>query len=656
MKIVRTLFLLLAAGLCSRLSAQQDILTQSFTGNSLPTGWIRSQNNGSVGWEFGTATGLSSAFFQIAPGNTSGIAASNDDKHDDASGTANLANLDYLISPPVNLSAFGNAILEFDAYAPGDFGSISSIEITNDGGQNWMPAFTVPGFNDWHRYYVDLAAFSTLSGLSFGFHHNDNGIWAGGFAIDNVRVFEALARDLLIEEAFLDDFLPPGPNTLSLRIRNLGNQPVSALTLSYSVNGGSPVSESFTSFPQLDPAQFIDLAFTAPLSLSGGENVDIRFQVESVNGAPDLNPENDTLSRSVGVVSSVVPKRPVFFLFSGAWCSYCTDGIAVLQDVLNTASSGIGLIVHQGDSMAVPEGQTWISAWPVAFPSLSADFSPTEAGGFPVAVRQRNKWLKIATEAAGTVPPFRVEIPLAGWDAATRTLEAFVEIEALLPLSGEHRINLIIVEDRVSGTGTGYDQANAYDGTPGHPFAGLGDPITAFQHDHTFRDALGGSWGLPDSIPSTLNPGDRFTFHFKKAIPVSWEESRIRLVALVQGFDASDPYARPVLNAEMRQLPLFATGLPPSLSVNTSIRAFPNPSAGKVRILIDTQTSGPASLQITDLQGRIIRELFSGQMATGSHSFEWNGKREDGNSLPAGLYILEYRTKETRLFHKLLHE
>jgi flagellar hook assembly protein FlgD len=71
-------------------------------------------------------------------------------------------------------------------------------------------------------------------------------------------------------------------------------------------------------------------------------------------------------------------------------------------------------------------------------------------------------------------------------------------------------------------------------------------------------------------------------------------------------------------------------------------------SAGSVPqiITIDFQLEAAASisLKIYEASGRLIRTLAAEKMEQGSHQVEWNEKDEDGNTVSAGIDILQFDT------------
>lgn len=66
----------------------------------------------------------------------------------------------------------------------------------------------------------------------------------------------------------------------------------------------------------------------------------------------------------------------------------------------------------------------------------------------------------------------------------------------------------------------------------------------------------------------------------------------------------------------------------------------PSPSRGRATLRFATRTPGKARVDLFDLEGRRLRTLFSsGVLAPGSHSFEIDGRGENGARLSSGIYF-----------------
>ena len=74
---------------------------------------------------------------------------------------------------------------------------------------------------------------------------------------------------------------------------------------------------------------------------------------------------------------------------------------------------------------------------------------------------------------------------------------------------------------------------------------------------------------------------------------------------------------------------------------------YPNPFNPLTRIKYQMPQSAKVTIEIYDLLGRRIKTLVRGQIKeTGYHQLQWNGTNNNGNSVSAGIYFLQFRTKQ----------
>jgi hypothetical protein len=90
----------------------------------------------------------------------------------------------------------------------------------------------------------------------------------------------------------------------------------------------------------------------------------------------------------------------------------------------------------------------------------------------------------------------------------------------------------------------------------------------------------------------------------------------------------------------MRSLPATETpALREAIRSAPALVLTPNPSRGEtVRICFRLESEGPARLDLYDVQGRRIRQLFAGRLAGGETILAWDGRDDRGRPVPAGIY------------------
>lgn len=69
----------------------------------------------------------------------------------------------------------------------------------------------------------------------------------------------------------------------------------------------------------------------------------------------------------------------------------------------------------------------------------------------------------------------------------------------------------------------------------------------------------------------------------------------------------------------------------------------PDPFEDRTEIAFELRESGPVDLSIWDLNGRIVRTLWAGDLSAGPHRIAWDGCARTGERLPAGKYFYRLR-------------
>jgi glycosidase len=127
-----------------------------------------------------------------------------------------------------------------------------------------------------------------------------------------------------------------------------------------------------------------------------------------------------------------------------------------------------------------------------------------------------------------------------------------------------------------------------------------------------------------------------------------------------QSFDVTDLAKADSLEAGEYKLytdiqlptPQIHTGLPEGIREGRFIQVLPNPSEDfSIRVNLDRPTG--LTLQVFDLAGRRVDEIFNGRLQSGYHEFKWSG-REAG--LSPGIYLLKAVTADNMEALKLIYK
>ncbi|MBL0018877.1 MAG: Omp28-related outer membrane protein [Bacteroidetes bacterium] len=337
-------------------------------------------------------------------------------------------------------------------------------------------------------------------------------------------------------------------------------------------------------------------------------------------------------------------KKVVFEEFTGAWCQYCADGAYRAEVMDNDYPEALMVAVHDGDAMEMTDGVDLAAFYTPAYPQALFN-----RGGALISRGSWNSTMSSQLQGAGSVT---VAFDSVDYNAQTRQITADVSALFTAPLSGDMRINLIIVEDEVTGTGAGYNQVNADNGTPGHPYQGAGNPIVGFVHRHVARDYVEGAWGLAGLIPNTVNFGSSVNHTFTYTIPGNFDASKIELIAYVGRYDGAGMGDREILNGEEFFLSTLIVGAPSMSSNAASLEIIGNPLTDRSKIVYSTEEAGIARVEILNMLGQQIATLEDSHSEKGIHTLYWDGKNGAGASVDNGMYLVRVVTEAGKSMSK----
>ncbi len=74
----------------------------------------------------------------------------------------------------------------------------------------------------------------------------------------------------------------------------------------------------------------------------------------------------------------------------------------------------------------------------------------------------------------------------------------------------------------------------------------------------------------------------------------------------------------------------------------------PNPFNPETLIRFSLPKAGAAKLTIYNINGQVVRTLVDGNLGAGLHSFRWDGRNNNGEVSPSGVYIYEVISNDQR--------
>jgi polyhydroxybutyrate depolymerase len=365
--------------------SQNILLNEDFEDTVFPSGWTISTNATDGGWNLGTNQNIESQWWSVTPhGN---IIGTNDDDCDcDKS-------MDYLIMPPVDLSASSVVALQFESYYDGgSFGGdteTATLEYSLDNGSNWVVLSEIIGSEDdaWDAQSFDLSSLAGNSSVLIAFHYNDNGGWMFGWAIDDVILFEPEGLDAELTSINVNpNQNAPATIPITGRVSNLGAEIITSFDITWSLGGGMAYTQNFSG---LNISSLETYDFTHQdvwdITQSGQYNLDVTLS--NINGQGlDDNSSNNVLNQTVqaleyGVINDGGIEREYIYYYPSSAPPQCPL-VFVCHGYTGTAQgimdySGFNQLADEfGFAVCYPQGT--IDSYNNTFFNVGYDFQNNE--------------------------------------------------------------------------------------------------------------------------------------------------------------------------------------------------------------------------------------------------------------------------------------
>ncbi|MFM8455226.1 MAG: Omp28-related outer membrane protein, partial [Ignavibacteria bacterium] len=251
-------------------------------------------------------------------------------------------------------------------------------------------------------------------------------------------------------------------------------------------------------------------------------------------------------------VSDAQSKRRAYIeKYTGAWCQYCPNGAVAFEELGKqyTEEEVIMVAVHQTDGMSM-SNQNDFQPYINGVPSGSVNriyngVSPGAWAGYIPGI--------ISQDAA-----VEVNLKNVSFNSGTRRVTCTLEAKVNRDITGPVRVNVVVVEDSVTGSGSQFDQVNAFNTQAGHPFYQRGNPVKNYYHRHVARFMADGTWGATSVIPDNPKAGSVYTKAYSFTVNASWKPERMSLVGLVQKY-SDNVASREILQAVEESLLIRST-------------------------------------------------------------------------------------------------
>ena len=460
--------------------------------------------------------------------------------------------------------------------------------------------------------------------------------------------WDQIQYDLSISSSDFNDFVSVGSNNVTGNLINTGSADITSFDLHYSVDAGPAQTMPVSTTVAANGGNY-NFNHSIPWNVAAGGAIHtLCIWADNLNGNTDERTCNDTFCEDLFANNGVSGTRTILLEeFTGSWCGYCPDGALKLDNLIaNYPGNVVGVSIHNGDGMTFSDGiQTGFNV--TSYPS--GMINRTLVSGQAKEPFTRSLWEAEATAQIGSYTPVDVSLT-STYNVTNRELNITASADFLDFASGDLRFVTMLVEDSVTGTGSGYDQVNYYSsghssggvGGSGHPNYNDPTPIIGYVHNHVLRALPSGAFGNSGVITSPVSPGTSVSESFTINVPTSINENKIKVIGFV-AYYSTEIGARSILDvAEVT--PTSFVGIEESNN-NRFLKLFPNPANDMVEVLITDENFHRTSCSMQDMTGKIIKE---------DHLLNNNRWVLDLTDVNPGMYLITCTSKNGTIITKKL--
>jgi hypothetical protein len=684
------LLTLVAAGLMVAQMHGQVIYSETFDGltlttnaSAVPSSMVQINADGKPG-----NTGASNAPFNAAPYLSTGWAVykvGSDTAAMSTSWTNPAGVVDRWLITPAMSGLTAATILTWEGLAPdASYPDGYEVWVSAAAGASSTPVasdFTAIGSNQvftlaseaqvFTAHSVSLAAFAGQT-VRIAFRNHSNDMFH--LFIDDIKVLNPAAKEGMVTGIIMNKYVLAGPQTVQATFKSMGGPTVTSATLKYSIDGGAPVTQTFS--PGIGYGASYNASFTTAANLTVGLRT-IKAWVTDINGTgPDATPSNDTATIFVTVQATKPAKNVVVEEFTGAWCGYCPRGATTLAAITAADPKVIGVAIHDNDQMSTTESDVIDVGYSTGYPSGCIDRSYIASQG-DYAVGD-NVWGAEATTRENAVVPASIALSGISFNAVTRVISATVTATFFGDVKGPYALNCFVIENNIYGpiadqSDNMYNQHSYFYTTAGSPYLGVGltsSPWSTsvagmmpsdYVHKHVLDKMIGGSYGDNTVIPTTLVPsGSTFSKTFTYTLPAAnpggafrYNPDNIYLVGMIMEYSTTAKADRYILNAEESKLNTNAENMG-AVAVNSieatfgTVSVYPNPANTTANVAIELNNNENVAVNVYNAVGQLVFTQTQNNLGAGNHVISFNAEE-----LANGIYNIVVSTNNGSVTKKI---
>lgn len=435
------------------------------------------------------------------------------------------------------------------------------------------------------------------------------------------------------------------PNTKAI-IRNTGAETISSLD--FALTSASGVSETALTDLNIESLaqDTIELG-----GLIGNLEAGLTYYslvISKVNGNIDADSIDNKLDFSMSATEPTPHKKVLIEEGTGTWCQWCPRGAIFMDQMAERYPEHfVGIAVHVG----VPSKPD----------PMEVDNYPASVGfeSFPSMANERRNIFGFGTlgdvelqffTSVDDNPVAKVNSGIT-FDEDTRLLSITAQADFLENASEQYKLSVILTEDHVTGTTSGYSQANAYAGGGNGPMGGYENlpstvPASQMVYDHVARALISPFNGAPSSIPVDAVDGQSYTFQMPDyTIPSDFDIANLHIVTLLIN---SQNQVVNVNSQSFDEAMNFVLGDNYVASGQDLMQIAPNPIATTSSLYLDLESPANVSMQVFNSMGQIIHTQHFGRL-TGKNNLPF-----DAGQWSKGIYLVKLQLDNRVISQKII--
>jgi hypothetical protein len=509
-------------------------------------------------------------------------------------------------------------VLRLNYHFPGSAAENLRLVQSFDEGKTWETVSVLEntGQGQWIPVAISLSA--AQSPYQLGLQYSDSGDRGLGVAVDHIAFYPAENNGIIIKPVHIGEAaLWVGEHSyIEVAVTNIGNEPITELSSMLWESSSTMVWENLKANIQPQATEIVRV----PVAAEPGHQLNYLL-ISVVDDRPDSEDEpfsytyGDVVDPSLfakgsdiipieiaGLSQNEVEYNVLVEQGTGTWCGWCPRGHVNVDNLVEKYDDVVAVSIHFGDPMAIPGYSSWINSTISGFPSghVQRRYTSLNPSNF-----EANYLL------AREFPPSGELLMDFEYDETTRELEATVTTNILVNSAG-FKLNLIITENGVTGTGSDWNQANYYAGGGNGPMGGyesLPNPVPASMmvYDQVARSVPGNPNGVQGSVPLFPKAGQTYSFTFNTVLDSTWNIENINLIGLLHNTTNN------IIN-NVIQRSLLSSGNSDLPVVLNQLTLFPNPTSGEAFVRVDLKQDANLYMEVRDILGRQIYSQNYGQM------------------------------------------